>query len=62
MGLSELVTGNGETSYLHDGRARTLEEANLWHGGEANQSRQEFVQLSSEERYHLIQFSFLRSL
>jgi len=60
IGLSELVMGNVESSYLHDGRARTLEEAILWHGGEGSQSRERFVQLSSAERYHLIQF--LRSL
>ncbi len=37
IGLTETVTG--QASYLHDGRARTLLEAILWHGGEAQAAR-----------------------
>ncbi|MDF1657260.1 MAG: di-heme oxidoredictase family protein, partial [Verrucomicrobiales bacterium] len=38
IGLTEAV--NGHTFFLHDGRARNLEEAILWHGGEAEASRE----------------------
>ncbi len=48
------------SGYLHDGRARTLEEAILWHGGEAEASREAFRTMSAEDRAALIQF--LRSL
>ena len=37
IGLREVV--GGHTNYLHDGRARNVEEAILWHGGEALKSR-----------------------
>ena len=46
--------------YLHDGRAQSLEEAILWHGGEAENSRSKFVSFSKQERASLI--SFLESL
>ncbi len=46
--------------YLHDGRARSLEEAILWHGGEAENSKQAFMNLSKSERDALI--AFLRSI
>jgi len=36
--------------YLHDGRAQTVEEAILWHGGEAESSRRRYQRLSAEER------------
>ena len=42
--------------YLHDGRARTVEEAILWHGGEAQQSQQLFKGLSLNERQQLLLF------
>ena len=42
--------------FLHDGRARSLEEAILWHGGEAEGSRQMFMELTKEERDALIKF------
>ena len=58
IGLVEVV--NGHTNFLHDGRARSIEEAILWHGGEAEGSRDSFMQLSREEREALLQF--LRSL
>lgn len=47
-------------SYLHDGRARTLEEAILWHGGEAEASKELFRNLPHADRAALI--SFLKSL
>ncbi|MEN0002700.1 MAG: di-heme oxidoredictase family protein [Bacteroidota bacterium] len=54
IGLFDIV--NGHTNYLHDGRARNLEEAILWHGGEAELSKQAFMQLNQAERNQLIQF------
>ncbi|MEO0378195.1 MAG: di-heme oxidoredictase family protein, partial [Cyanobacteria bacterium P01_A01_bin.17] len=48
------------SSYLHDGRARTLEEAILWHGGEAQSAQQTFVAMAKEDRDALVRF--LRSL
>ncbi len=54
IGLTEIVTG--ETRYLHDGRARDLTEAILWHGGEAEASRDRFRDLAREERADLLQF------
>lgn len=54
LGLTQTV--NGHTRYLHDGRARNLEEAILWHGGEAKKSRDDFMKLSQEDRNNLIEF------
>ena len=58
IGLFETV--NGHTNYLHDGRARNLEEAILWHGGEAESARDGFMNLSKSEREQLL--AFLNSL
>jgi len=46
--------------FLHDGRARTIEEAILWHGGEAEGSKREFMKMKKADRDELI--AFLRSL
>jgi CxxC motif-containing protein (DUF1111 family) len=54
IGLAKQVTSY--TGYLHDGRARTIEEAILWHGGEAKDSRDSFMMLSQRERKALIAF------
>jgi len=54
IGLVEAV--NGHSRFLHDGRARNLEEAILWHGGEAEASRDAFKQLPAEDRQALLQF------
>ncbi len=54
IGLTAGVSG-GE-AYLHDGRARTLEEAILWHGGEGEAAKQEFLALPVEDRAALIKF------
>ncbi|MEM6335314.1 MAG: di-heme oxidoredictase family protein, partial [Bacteroidota bacterium] len=59
-GIGLIETVNGHTEFLHDGRARNLEEAILWHGGEADASRQRFKALSKDERDALLRF--LRSL
>ncbi len=58
IGLTETV--NGHTQFLHDGRARNLLEAILWHGGEAEAARQKVVALPTEKREALL--AFLRSL
>jgi CxxC motif-containing protein (DUF1111 family) len=60
IGLTRLALRGGGENYLHDGRARTLEEAILWHGGEAAATNERFQALQVEERARLI--SFLRSL
>lgn len=54
IGLTETV--NGHTSFLHDGRARNVTEAILWHGGEAQRARDAFAGLSLEERRRLVAF------
>jgi CxxC motif-containing protein (DUF1111 family) len=55
-GLGLLQKTTGTAFYLHDGRARTIEEAILWHDGEAAKSKQAFTVLSSQERNQLIRF------
>lgn len=54
IGRSKQV--NGSTSFLHDGRARDLTEAILWHGGEAQASRNAFARLDRQQREDLIAF------
>lgn len=54
IGLSRRVNGN--SYYLHDGRARSLLEAILWHGGEASVSREKVVAMSRSQRNDLIRF------
>ncbi|MCB4799954.1 di-heme oxidoreductase family protein [Neotamlana laminarinivorans] len=58
LGMIELV--NDHTFLLHDGRARNIEEAILWHGGEAETSKNNFMNLTATEREQLL--SFLNSL
>lgn len=58
IGLIESV--NGHTRFLHDGRARNLIEAILWHGGEAAATQARFTELSADDRRRLI--TFLESL
>jgi len=61
IGYSEKVMGKeGQVGYLHDGRARTLTEAVLWHDGEAATARKRFEKLATAEREALL--AFLRSL
>jgi CxxC motif-containing protein (DUF1111 family) len=47
---------NDHTRYLHDGRARSLEEAVLWHGGEAAEATRAFKALAADERSALLRF------
>lgn len=58
IGLTDVVSG--QESYLHDGRARTLEEAILWHGGEGQAARDGYAALEREDREALLRF--LKSL
>jgi CxxC motif-containing protein (DUF1111 family) len=58
IGLTKRV--NGRTFFLHDGRARNLTEAILWHGGEAAKARDAFAGLGKEDREALL--TFLESL
>ena len=54
IGLSTQV--NGSQLLLHDGRARSVEEAIVWHGGEAQSSKLKFTRLSQSQRQALIYF------
>lgn len=58
IGLAKQV--NPQVGFLHDGRARTLMEAILWHGGEAENAKQRVIDMPSDERKALI--IFLESL
>jgi CxxC motif-containing protein (DUF1111 family) len=53
-GLSAKVNGNA--ALLHDGRARNVAEAILWHGGEAERSREAFRVMSATDRDALLAF------
>jgi len=68
LGLSACVTGGVTNapqgkevctpvhSYLHDGRARSMEEAILWHGGEGQSSRAAYKALSVSQKQELLRF------
>ena len=55
-GIGLVQTVNAAATFLHDGRARTIEEAVLWHGGEAQNSLTAFKQLSSGQRSQVLAF------
>lgn len=59
-GLGSLRKVNGHSNLLHDGRARSISEAILWHGGEGESSKQKFLNLPKQSRKALI--FFLNSL
>lgn len=59
-GIGRYQAVNGHERLMHDGRARGVAEAILWHGGEADASRQGFVEASAEQRAAVV--SFVRSL
>jgi CxxC motif-containing protein (DUF1111 family) len=59
-GIGLIETVNGHTNYLHDGRARSLLEAILWHGGEAEAAKNYVLQLPADARAALL--AFLQSL
>ena len=54
IGLTAGVRGS--EAFLHDGRARTLEEAILWHAGEAQASKDNFRSMSAADRTALVEF------
>ena len=54
IGLTKTV--NGHTFFLHDGRARNLTEAILWHGGEAKAARDRFAAATAADRSALVEF------
>lgn len=54
IGLTEQVSGH--TYFLHDGRARSLLEAILWHGGEAQTQRDAVIEMTKADRDALIKF------
>ncbi|POF40766.1 thiol oxidoreductase [Pseudomonas laurylsulfativorans] len=58
IGLTPAVSGH--TQFLHDGRARNLLEAVLWHGGEATAAQQQVLSFDAEQRSALL--AFLNSL
>jgi CxxC motif-containing protein (DUF1111 family) len=58
IGLTQAVSGH--TQFLHDGRARSLLEAVLWHGGEAKAAQQQVLSFNAEQRAALL--AFLNSL
>lgn len=62
IGIAErlLADENVTPTFMHDGRARTLEEAILWHDGEAAAARYNFMNLSAADRAKLI--AFLKSI
>jgi CxxC motif-containing protein (DUF1111 family) len=55
-GIGLFPKTNGVPFYLHDGRARSIAEAVLWHGGEAEASKTAFTQLTKTDRDALIKF------
>jgi CxxC motif-containing protein (DUF1111 family) len=55
-GIGLLVMVNGHSDLLHDGRARNVTEAILWHGGEAQAARERFRNLPAPDRAALVAF------
>lgn len=54
LGLVKIVLP--DAGYLHDGRARTIMEAILWHGGEAEESKNAVLNFNAQQRRELIAF------
>jgi CxxC motif-containing protein (DUF1111 family) len=54
IGLQQYKTG--QQRFLHDGRARTINEAILWHGGEAELAKQAYMALNKKQRDALVKF------
>jgi CxxC motif-containing protein (DUF1111 family) len=55
-GIGLTMTVSDHTYFLHDGRARNLLEAILWHGGEAEAAKQAVTELPKDKRNALIRF------
>jgi CxxC motif-containing protein (DUF1111 family) len=58
IGLTQAVSGH--TQFLHDGRARNLMEAIIWHGGEAQAAQRQVLAFDAQQRQALL--AFLNSL
>lgn len=57
IGLSSFeATILSKPDYLHDGRAKSLEEAILWHGGEGSKAKENFMNLNAQQRNEIINF------
>jgi CxxC motif-containing protein (DUF1111 family) len=54
IGLTETVSG--QAGFLHDGRARSILEAILWHGGEADAQREAVLKMNERETGQLIRY------
>jgi CxxC motif-containing protein (DUF1111 family) len=55
-GIGLVKTVNGHSDLLHDGRARNVTEAILWHGGQAERSREAFRSMPKADRAALVKF------
>ncbi|WP_075164068.1 di-heme oxidoreductase family protein [Microscilla marina] len=55
-GIGLVQTVNGHTNFMHDGRARNLQEAILWHGGEGVKAKEAYMKLSKGDRQAVIKF------
>ena len=55
-GIGLTGTVNGHNNFLHDGRARSISEAILWHGGEAEKAKNNFKNASKTDRTALLKF------
>lgn len=55
-GLGYRIKSQSQMTYLHDGRARSVEEAILWHGGEAARSRRNFMEMGPQSRRALLRW------
>jgi CxxC motif-containing protein (DUF1111 family) len=55
-GIGLQKNNTGQQRFLHDGRARTINEAILWHGGESESSKQTYLKLTKKQRDALIKF------
>ena len=60
VSLSQSASDIDRVGFLHDGRARTIEEAILWHGGEGENAKLAFEELSAADKSALM--AFLNSL
>ena len=55
-GIGYRLSRESRPTFLHDGRARSVEEAVLWHDGEARAVRERFAQLPRAQREQLLRF------
>jgi CxxC motif-containing protein (DUF1111 family) len=55
-GIGLLPTVNGHSDLLHDGRARNIGEAILWHGGQGEAAREKFRNMPAPDRQALVKF------